>query len=152
MREIYHFGIAKINRKFTAEYIDYHIAIDVAGSTFNSMVLFFDFKSWEEKKKLLISEVALRNHRTPYQTSDEDLKKLLSYLMGYFHFKSIEDLEFSINDLRDRLNWQDREYKTFSTRWDNFVYEFEYWFTEVVAPCLKQEFNLHQSYFKSYYE
>lgn len=151
MSEEYKFSVIKVNREFGKDYIKQILSIDASGSTFDRMTFYCTIMlNHKTDKQFIIERVKIRNtaifDNTPSRLTEDSNKT--SYLKGYFQFKTLEDVDRAVHELRERFNCMTSNYETFSTRWDNFAWQFQRWFEENMMLTLNKELELHRLYFK----
>ena len=74
--------------------------------------------------------------------------EITGYLKGYFGFGSSDEIQESLNNLKDILNRQPSPPVSASIVWSSFANDFKEWYREQLEPCLQQDLDLLIKYHK----
>jgi len=150
MSEKYTFTVSKYSTESSKDYLYGNIVVLVKSNEFtNNFYLIVSFDSEENvvvDSIKIIPEGIFANYRD-YDVNHRIKSERISYLQGYFGFKTFDNTENAIFNLKHFLNGNNID-ESFCIKWDHFTIQLKKWLKDLFVPHLRKELENHKAIHK----
>lgn len=147
MSREYEFIILKYQIEATSGALNKNVIVQTIMKDKNEYFDFYFVLNFDRRKdsKQLVKNFSIM-YKDLLDSAEEHRKHSEVFLMGYFGFKTINDVKNAINNLKNKFNGINTN-KILPKKWSIFEGEFRDWFVNKLKPSTLEEIKLYKFLF-----